>query len=297
MTNKKQIKANRENAKKGGVKTQKGKDIVRFNALKHGILSQAVYIEKGDGREDINELNTVAQNLIQELRPVGVVEEMLVDRVLSSYWRLRRVIRAEKGEIRRGQDSLLIEKMMSRADDDRLKQKIGLTSYSESIKSTFGIQYLLKLLKNAKNEVENEGYLTDETIDTLMNRFEEGESPFGILAAITNTMLKGEEVDGEPPPVTQKRAKKTFYRIVKDEKERLKTMLAFTEGRDSLEDESHLLAISVPSKNVLEKLTRYETALERSMYRALHELQRIQAARMGEKPPIPIAVDVDISKV
>jgi len=44
------------------------------------------------------------------------------------------------------------------------------------------------------------------------------------------------------------------------------------------------------------KLIRYEASIERGIYKALHELQRIQAARSGERPPAPIAVDVDISK-
>jgi hypothetical protein len=44
------------------------------------------------------------------------------------------------------------------------------------------------------------------------------------------------------------------------------------------------------------KFVRYEASLERGIYKALHELQRIQAARAGEKPLIPIAIDVDISK-
>jgi hypothetical protein len=50
--------------------------------------------------------------------------------------------------------------------------------------------------------------------------------------------------------------------------------------------------------NAFSKLSRYETAIERSLYRALHELQRLQAARHaeGEVPP-PVAVDVDVSGV
>lgn len=40
---------------------------------------------------------------------------------------------------------------------------------------------------------------------------------------------------------------------------------------------------------------RYETMLERGIYKALHELQRIQAASAGERPPLPVAVDIDIS--
>ena len=50
--------------------------------------------------------------------------------------------------------------------------------------------------------------------------------------------------------------------------------------------------------NAFSKLSRYETAIERSLYKALHELQRIQAARYadGNVPP-PVAIDVDVSGV
>ncbi|MEK6706547.1 MAG: hypothetical protein AAB116_13230 [Candidatus Poribacteria bacterium] len=42
-------------------------------------------------------------------------------------------------------------------------------------------------------------------------------------------------------------------------------------------------------------LSRYETSLERSFYRALHEFQRVKAMRLGQQVSIPTAVDVDIS--
>ena len=44
-----------------------------------------------------------------------------------------------------------------------------------------------------------------------------------------------------------------------------------------------------------EKLLRYETTIERGIYKALHELQRIQAARAGDKPFAPLAIDLDVS--
>jgi hypothetical protein len=47
--------------------------------------------------------------------------------------------------------------------------------------------------------------------------------------------------------------------------------------------------------DILARLTRYEAHLERGFYRALHELQRLQAARGGEHVPAPAVVDVDIS--
>ena len=50
--------------------------------------------------------------------------------------------------------------------------------------------------------------------------------------------------------------------------------------------------------NAFSKLSRYETAIERSLYRALHELQRLQAVRQAEDVVLPpVAVDVDVSGV
>jgi len=45
----------------------------------------------------------------------------------------------------------------------------------------------------------------------------------------------------------------------------------------------------------LGKLSRYESALERGFYRALHELQRLQSVRAGEAVPAPVAVDVTVN--
>ena len=50
--------------------------------------------------------------------------------------------------------------------------------------------------------------------------------------------------------------------------------------------------------NAFSKLSRYETAIWQSLYKALHELQRLQAARhaKGHVPP-PAALDVNVSGV
>jgi hypothetical protein len=46
--------------------------------------------------------------------------------------------------------------------------------------------------------------------------------------------------------------------------------------------------------DVLDKVARYEGALERSLYRTLHELQRLQASQSGVAVPLPAVVDVDM---
>ena len=43
------------------------------------------------------------------------------------------------------------------------------------------------------------------------------------------------------------------------------------------------------------KIRRHEAHLERSLYRALHELQRLQTARKGGPVPAPAVLDVEVS--
>ncbi len=65
-----------------------------------------------------------------------------------------------------------------------------------------------------------------------------------------------------------------------------------------LQEESLALGVAFKrdAKNAgaISKLSRYEAAIERSLYRALHELQRVQAARKEGKSPPSIAVDVTV---
>ncbi len=42
-------------------------------------------------------------------------------------------------------------------------------------------------------------------------------------------------------------------------------------------------------------LTRYEAAIERGMFEALQEFQRLQAARLGAMPALPAAVDLTVT--
>src|SRR5215207_4777699 len=94
MTSEKEAEANRRNALKStGPRTPEGKAAVRLNALKHGLLSQAVLLPG----EDEAALTELGQNLKAELQPVGELESLLVDRIIASYWRLRRLGRVETG--------------------------------------------------------------------------------------------------------------------------------------------------------------------------------------------------------
>jgi len=88
----KQLEANRQNAKLGGVKTEEGKAISRFNAIKHGILSKEILLTS----EDENSLLELGKNLRSELKPQTEIELLLIDRIVANTWRLRRALKAEK---------------------------------------------------------------------------------------------------------------------------------------------------------------------------------------------------------
>jgi len=100
----KQLEANRKNAKKGGVKTAEGKAIARYNALKHGLLAKEAVVTAGEGAEDPAEFELLSQELKSQLQPQGALEEMLVEKITVAYWRLRRAHRYEVGLIRRELD-------------------------------------------------------------------------------------------------------------------------------------------------------------------------------------------------
>ena len=51
----------------------------------------------------------------------------------------------------------------------------------------------------------------------------------------------------------------------------------------------------VRGADTLGKLSRYESGIERTFYKALHELQSLQARRSGGSFSIPQAIDIDVS--
>ncbi len=88
----KQLEANRENAKLGGVKTEEGKAVSKYNAIKHGLLSKEVLLEG----EDEKTLIEVGKKLRTELEPQTELELVLVDRITANIWRLKRVMQMER---------------------------------------------------------------------------------------------------------------------------------------------------------------------------------------------------------
>jgi hypothetical protein len=219
MTSGKKIQANRRNALKStGPRTPEGKDAVRLNALRHGLLSKEMLLPG----EDEKALTELGDTLRDELEPVGELENLLVNRIIAAHWRLRRLGRVETG--------------------------------------IFAWERSEELAERAEREAREYEH-------------ERGEN----LVYLLNVDILDEEKHEEAL---------SKVRRIRSEQEDETATLGRTFARDA------------DRANAFSKLSRYETTIERSLYKALHELQRLQAARRanGNVTP-PVALDVDVSGV
>ena len=97
---------NNQITNKGGVRTQAGKDISKYNALRHGVLrSTLLSIE-------IKEAESIKECFNEEYKPVNIIEHLLVETMTITYIRFLRAIRAEQDylmELREPPDYELVE--------------------------------------------------------------------------------------------------------------------------------------------------------------------------------------------
>ena len=215
MTSEKKAEANRQNARKStGPKTLEGKEAASRNALRHGILSKLVLLPGEDGEA----LRELGESLRTELQPDGELENLLVDRIIATVWKLRRLDRVEAG--------------------------------------IFAWEHHEELAERAEREAR-------EYEETKADPF------FGPDIEITNKAKHAEAM--------------SRARRIRSEQEDETVALGRTFARDA------------DGANAFSKLSRYETARDRQLYKALHELERLQVARSGGNVPAPHVVDVDVS--
>jgi len=304
------VEANQKNALKStGPRTPEGKNTVRWNALTHGLLSKEVVLKEGDGKEDEKEFTTLLGSLHVNYAPEGPIEEMLIERIAVSYWRLRRAIRFETGMLREQMDSLLLNyhnekdylgnKVNIRVDHEALQEKelntikeneccikllkagLDLSQAHEDKSIAMGIYY--------RNLIA-EQYTTEDSVDADLDedRFTGEEMT---LEEMRGFLLKKGWTDDE----LRENFIQQDLRGIEECKERIKE-LEIQKQVETLKLSRLPYTKALMPERELNKLLRYETTIERQIYKALHELLRLQSARRGEKPAIPVAVDVDVSE-
>jgi hypothetical protein len=89
--------------KRGGPTTENGKEVVRWNATRHGISSPAPVVPGLERREDWQDHR---DGILDNLSPEGHLEFTLAERVALLSWRLHRVTRYETESIAISQEQV-----------------------------------------------------------------------------------------------------------------------------------------------------------------------------------------------
>ena len=80
-----------------------GYELVRYNAMKHGILSRYTVLN----HESHEDYESLVNSLMDEHLPAGATEQHLIEELASIIWRKRRVLQAEGASINRSLRSLV----------------------------------------------------------------------------------------------------------------------------------------------------------------------------------------------
>src|SRR5215213_3436800 len=266
-TSQERTTANRANAVKStGPKTPEGKAASKLNAVKHGILSREVLVSG----EDHQELTALQEWFQDDLQPVGAMEVMIVGQIVATHWRLRRVLAAESGEIKRA-----AELQQASAKPNALPPALENTAEGCRLVQTWLSEMLL--------EIEQIGELTLGTVGQFSARVGDRSSSLkrDLLSFHIRQRVE-EKRDGSeegPQHEARKQAAMTFLQ------EKLR-QLAVQEAKCQKKEEKEAKALQtfavLPSAEALEKLGRYESMLNRQLFRAMKELRTLQEKREGK---------------
>lgn len=255
--------ANRRNAQRStGPKTTAGKAIAAGNARRHGLLSRELILP-GEAREDFELL---LEELQHDWQPDGITENLLVERIAVALWRQQRIIRAETAEIH----------LQQQAADPPYYSTI--TPYFQNATSDDASevlrQYHLPLLakrdlwQDALDALQQSTSLPDEM--PCHDQFAKLLPP---VAAGISVLAQYFQIEPDDWLARFIATDEHSYDIALENAFRLERL-----RWDYLPIREHLLATHAIPRGI-ERLTRYQAALDNDLYKALRELRMQQSYR------------------
>jgi len=289
---------------KGGPATEEGKEVVRWNATRHGIRSPAPVVPGVEKKEDWEEHR---DGVLESLSPVGHLEFVLAERAALLSWRLHRVIRYETESIalfqEKAEDELAKERRFESGPDHPEAVRGNAKSDEQDYK-------LLKRFVKMKDDKRLSSMDADIIIWGAMERADkvaEGEvDPEELLESVSVPALPDsdswEGYEGWSAGLVRAVIEKVAQATGEEPEALLEAAIRSAQWkaeRSKLEAEKverHLRNMAkerlLPDEKTLEKVARYEAHLSRGLYKALHELEALQVRRSGGAAPLA-RLDVD----
>jgi hypothetical protein len=280
-----------------GPRTRSGKAAVAKNAVRHGVLSLAPVVTDLEREED---WQRHFQATCESLQPVGHVELVFAERIALLLWRQARVTRYEHHLLNHAQQGV--------RDLIGTKNRMAISNYSQSLlQSTYpddleyehgaarvvvrilssvtGIAndasvdpndaaiFLMVLARYAKIEIEDvltfEDWLHDE---------ESEFSEWCLRVPWTGSRLRDaiRMIAEGAGVVADDFLRSAGYRAEGDERGARARWEGTQEEMQRMRE-----SCLVPDEMTMGKISRYESTIERSLTRAMRDLDRMQARRLG----------------
>jgi hypothetical protein len=288
----------------GGPNTREGKEIARWNAIRHGIRSPAPVVP---GVEKAEEWEDHRDGVLDSLSPVGHLEFVLAERVALLTWRLHRVTRYETESIalfqEKAEDDLARKRRFesgpdhpeavrgnakSDSEDHRLLKRFAkmeedkrLSSFDADLVIWSAVECADKV---AEGEVDPEELLESVSVSGLPDN-DSWEGYKGWTAGLVRAVIEkvAQATDEEPEELLEAAIRSAQW---KAERSKLEAEKVERDLRNMARERL------LPDETTLEKVGRYEAHLSRGLYKALHELEALQARRTGGAAPLA-RLDVD----
>jgi hypothetical protein len=292
------IEANRLNAQKStGPKTPAGKAISRLNARKHSLLSRQIVAQGYKITESSRDFKNLYREYHDHLAPVGPIEEMLVDQIIATIWRLRRVRTAETGEVTLSVDGGW-QSRKQLEDMHLLWHKwLAFGDVSENMaRSYFGNKLMQAGLMTVYEAVDRDGELTNATLKELIKEF--GGKPNSLTDELKKLCGNHPVIPNSPDAAALRGKNKAEILAWLDAKmEHLSVLAVDFQQRDLKNEAANQAAQTLPATETLDKIIRYENSLSRQLFQAMDQLERLQRRRLGENVPPPMIIGVSAERL
>jgi hypothetical protein len=281
----------------GGPRTAIGKERSKRNAVKYGIFAKEVLLPN----EQKTEFGALLEGLRNDRLPQGTLENLLVEKLASLFWRYKRMLGAERGEIQ-------LEETMHSLDEDtrECREAAELLDSEEGRTAPLILRHdnrvvvarCVEMLRALKDMVEVRGSEPKFDLDIL-------KRVYGDLAIFTQTVpsivmyglwaYEYSRGDHQRPETLAHlaEAKAKFLIALDKEISEYKSWLLQNEETSILREARESVCRQVPVPQKLDRLLRYSASLERDIDRTLNQLERVQRIRRGQ--PAPPTLNVNVS--
>jgi hypothetical protein len=245
------LAANRLNAKKStGARTGRGKNASKFNAVKTGLFAKHVVIPVCDGDRSGEQFGRLLADLEQEFQPEGLFEEFWVGQIAECMWRLRRATCAEKGSVQNAAEW--------NGEPPNVFQQIE--PYSKT----------LSIIEKGQAEIRTTGTLSRASYAAILS----------ILKADDRYTAAEKASSSAEPKIDDQ-----FLAVLKYRAEILENYIIHRVSCSGRMAEDYYAENSLPPEVTMNKILRYERAVQKKLDWALQKLLESQQRRKNSQTP------------